>query len=503
MAKFYLVEQLGPKQGLTPEGFLLCRDAPLARVGSQLYRADEVYDKVPDGLRPDQPVRVYREPAEVFRPETIASFEGKAVVDEHPEKDGERVDVTPENWKEFSVGVIINPRRGEGTQDDLLLGDLLITHAQTIKEVREGKRELSCGYDAKYVETGPGKMEQQQIVGNHVALVESGRCGPRCAIGDRRTVHDAREELDMPKIVDEKAVGRRGWFRDLLARGRKVTDADGLEELAEGAEKELAEEGTEDGAPHVHIHHHGGAADDGEEKPGEHGESHAAGKEDPIPGLTQRITDLETKFSEYGKSQDSYRKMHDDWSKHRRDDDSEWRTRDDETVSEHNKKIEGELELEAPTGSGLAKARDSVSMRDSFVSTVAVAEIIVPGIRVPTFDAKATPRKTFDALTALRKSTVEFAHAQPGTRQLVVDALGGRAYDPAALTRMEVRSLFFAVGAMKRAANNNGGEQRRVADGASGVGMGGGGLVATTKRSVADLQKANEEFWRKQNAGTR
>ena len=171
----YTVQQIGRRQSLTPEGFLLCEAVPIARTGEMYYGPGEVpVEAGSDGI-----IRISREADEVFSADTIASYNGKPVTNDHPE-DG----VTPENWKRLTVGVVQNVRRGTGIEDDLLFADLLITDAEGIKSVQDGKREVSCGYDAEYEQVSPGRGVQRRIIGNHVALVEQGRCGPRCAIGD-------------------------------------------------------------------------------------------------------------------------------------------------------------------------------------------------------------------------------------------------------------------------------------------------------------------------------
>ena len=171
----YTVQQIGKRQALTPEGFLLCEAVPIARTGEMYYGPGEVpVEAGSDGI-----IRISREADEVFSADTIASYNGKPVTNDHPD-DG----VTPENWKRLTVGVVQNVRRGTGIEDDLLFADLLITDAEGIKSVQDGKREVSCGYDAEYEQVSPGRGVQRRIIGNHVALVEQGRCGPRCAIGD-------------------------------------------------------------------------------------------------------------------------------------------------------------------------------------------------------------------------------------------------------------------------------------------------------------------------------
>src|SRR6266704_1505140 len=109
--RFYTVEQLGATRELTPEGFLLCKDVPVARTGTQIYAHGEIpVESGRDGL-----IQIMREPEEVFRPETIASAMGKSIVDNHP-SDG--LPITPDNWRTRSIGVVLNPRRGDGLRFD-------------------------------------------------------------------------------------------------------------------------------------------------------------------------------------------------------------------------------------------------------------------------------------------------------------------------------------------------------------------------------------------------
>ena len=73
--------------------------------------------------------------------ETVASFEGMPVTNDHP-PDG--VDI--ENIRRLQRGHAHNIRRGTGTESDLLLADLIITDPGLIRLILdEGKREISCG----------------------------------------------------------------------------------------------------------------------------------------------------------------------------------------------------------------------------------------------------------------------------------------------------------------------------------------------------------------------
>lgn len=170
--RFLTTEKISPLKEKTPEGYLLCRDVPISRVGSFEYSAAEV------GLpNIGSVVSVSRPEEQIFNPETIASFEAKPVVIGHARF------ADPDNWREIAVGTTQNVRRGEGDKSDFLLADLLLTDRKAIEAVESGDlKEVSCGYDADTQETPQG-IEQIGIVGNHVALVVSARCSG-CKIGD-------------------------------------------------------------------------------------------------------------------------------------------------------------------------------------------------------------------------------------------------------------------------------------------------------------------------------
>lgn len=207
--RFLTTEKISPLKEKTPEGYLLCRDVPISRVGSFEYSAAEV------GLpNIGHAVQVWRPEEQIFNPETIASFEAKPVVIGHARF------ADPDNWREIAVGTTQNVRRGEGDKSDFLLADLLLTDRKAIEAVESGGlKEVSCGYDADTQETPQG-IEQIGIVGNHVALVVSARCSG-CKIGDgsmttslktrlRKLFRDGNEdafneEVDKLQVQDDDA----------------------------------------------------------------------------------------------------------------------------------------------------------------------------------------------------------------------------------------------------------------------------------------------------------
>ena len=167
----YYGSEISPHLVDTPEGFLICKDVPIARTGPQDYLARELQL---DG-DPDRLITVQRHPEDVFEEATLASFEGKPICDGHPPEN-----VGPENYAAYTKGHIQNVRR----DGDYIVADLYINDANLANEVRNNvKREVSCGYLCNYVPDGAG-YKQSRIRGNHVAVVPKGRAGAAVAIKD-------------------------------------------------------------------------------------------------------------------------------------------------------------------------------------------------------------------------------------------------------------------------------------------------------------------------------
>ena len=166
---------ISPNQIETGEGFLICRNVPIARTGEQEYAGNEL------GLDTSGVVKVFRPPEEVFDPAALASFEGKPVTNDHPPNL-----VTPDDVSLYEMGHAQNIRRGEGEWDGYVLADLHIHDRQLIDAIQSGKREISCGYECEYADNGDGTYTQKRIRGNHIAVVDRGRAGKKAAILDAK-----------------------------------------------------------------------------------------------------------------------------------------------------------------------------------------------------------------------------------------------------------------------------------------------------------------------------
>lgn len=176
---------------LTRDGYLVA-DAKIARTGIQLYAGKEVDPENKQGVRDQAIVRVYRPESEVFSSDAMASFAHRPVTNDHP---SEAVSAT--NWKSHSVGMTGNEIARDGA---FIRVPLVVMDAAAIQDWKDGKRELSCGYESKIVfdagTTPEGEAYdaiQTNIRGNHLAIVGRGRAGSSCRIGDQGAPDAARQ----------------------------------------------------------------------------------------------------------------------------------------------------------------------------------------------------------------------------------------------------------------------------------------------------------------------
>ncbi|MFP5066371.1 DUF2213 domain-containing protein [Acinetobacter pittii] len=172
-------------RSFTREGYLKCVNVRLAKAPQ--VRQYYVYEFPSlEGYSPDQIINVYTPADELFKPETIKSFNGVDVTDYHPPKN----EINASNWKDYHIGYCENVRQ----EGDYLVGDLLIKDKVSIDLIQSNERlEMSLGYGALFVVeqgTAPdGTPYQAKFInfnGDHMALVKYGRCGGDCRIGDQK-----------------------------------------------------------------------------------------------------------------------------------------------------------------------------------------------------------------------------------------------------------------------------------------------------------------------------
>jgi len=235
----------------SPEGYLICKDVKIARTGTQVYLGQELgeTDKY------NQKITVYRLADDVFDAQTLASFEGKSVVDDHPS-----TGVSVGNHSAYAKGHAQNIRK----DGDYIIADLVISDPILIQKVRDNlKREVSCGYNCSYEPYKDG-YRQTNIIGNHIAVVERGRAGNKVRINDALNLgdipvnknqallklithyakdHSVEEVETVAELVFDNAPKKDDTLFDRLS---KVLGVKAKDEAYEGKETEKEEEEEEE-----------------------------------------------------------------------------------------------------------------------------------------------------------------------------------------------------------------------------------------------------------------
>lgn len=428
-SNIYTTGQIGHTRETTPEGYLLCRDVPLARIGTLMYGDGEVPVTADNtGL-----ILIQRGEDVLFDPKTIASAEGKPITDDHPEDW-----VGPKNWKELSKGSGHNIRRGEGIDSDLLIGDLLVTDKDAIDAVLEGKVEISLGYDADYIEVSPGKGLQSNIVVNHIALVDKGRCGSRCSIGD--------------SFMSDKTKKKKISFADRIRNLVKTKDAEEAEKLAKAVEDEELEIETKD-------------SDDDEEQDGKTSDA-AVNLQilKQLKTMDARLAALEKK-----KTKDSDKETEDEGDDGETKDsgEEESETKDDILKAEKAEKID-----EGVTHTG-----------DSLKEVMVRAEILSPGIKLPPTIDSANNGK---AVVLAKRQALKAAMQTTDGQQAVAPFIGANA-NVDTLPIQTLDAAFIGASELIKQQNNLKGVR-------SGITTRDFGRAAPT---IDQINQRNRDFWNK------
>jgi uncharacterized protein len=442
-----VVEQLGRSQGWTPQKYLLCENVKIARTGPMMYMPEEV-----PGIDPGTAtmVTMLRDPEALFSPETISSFAGMAVTMDHPD---DMLD--PDNTRASEVGVVLNPRRGEGIDSDYLVADLLIKDRAAIDAVRSKElREVSCGYDCDYEQVRPGVGRQVKITGNHVALVDRARCGPTCSIGDsdmaKRTVWDRL--FGMADTMNDKAL------RVLLDQAKEETE--------EKETKDSSDPESGDAPIQVHVHNGGGGEQpsmdhiaslnkkfddcmagyqahdatlrDHDERLGnlekdpdaEVTDAKAADKKAKDEAEEKEKEEKETADRKAKDADEEEKKATEDKKSKDADEEEEKKeeTKDEESEEDHDekKKTEDKKAKDADEEEKEKEgAMDSAALVIEWRDTVSKAEILFPGSKPSkTFDAKAKRKDSRDAMCQFRRETMKRAMGDSKRAKFVTKVVG-------------------------------------------------------------------------------
>lgn len=186
------------------------------------------------------------------------------------------------------------------------------------------------------------------------------------------------------------AVKKGASFVDKLRKAFMTRDADEFEKTV-GEMKD--EDGMAENVPAIHIHMPGvEKANASEDTKDDETEADPMAKVmTALDGLAQGMAALGERVGklESGKTNDSEEEKKEETKDEDGDDESE-KTNDSD-------------EEEEKKGDEKKSTSDSASFRDEFQDARARAEILAPGVKLPTYDAKADGKKTADSLCVLRR----------------------------------------------------------------------------------------------------
>ena len=176
-------------------GFWEIKHNPISKVGVFPYLGRSISDE----CEPDKIYYVYRPATTLAQSVDTWDNPPKPFINDH-EMLGEgfsKIDDRPVQ------GVIHNPV----FEDDVLYADISVYSESLKKKIEDGKKELSLGYFCKYrKEKGVYKGQaydyiQEDMVGNHIALVDNGRCGSDVKVFDSKCTMDS---LDITKSFESE-----------------------------------------------------------------------------------------------------------------------------------------------------------------------------------------------------------------------------------------------------------------------------------------------------------
>lgn len=262
------------------DSFTTLKANPISLVGVLQYSGKAID---PNGkkykLKQDQFFGVFTPPWELFDPEAIDSFNGV------PFREGHEMMGKGTKLKnaEGQGGSIYNVRASKD-MDGVLIADMKITSAELLKKIKNGKTNLSLGYRCRYVkQSGEYKGVKYDFVkthlrGNHIALVEHGRCGSGVRVydsaedgtdvGDSITFDSLEEIAKMAKeqetptmqdcidkmaemfsgASDEFAADAMEFTRDWIIKHKKTPDGQDCADANEVLPKMDKPKGTESAA---------------------------------------------------------------------------------------------------------------------------------------------------------------------------------------------------------------------------------------------------------------
>jgi hypothetical protein len=229
--------------------FITIRENPISMEGVFPYLGRTIGPE----CEPDKIYMVYRPASELADPECVDSFKMLPLVDEHAMLGSEDDGFLPAEKK----GVHGTSGEAVAFRDGFLYATIKVFSTKLAELIESGKNQLSIGYRCRYTKE-PGTFRgqvydfiQRTLRGNHIAIVEEGRCGPDVAVLDHRITFDhldlklKQEDTKMPITLDELDT-KLNALTGLVTKLTSTMDAKAKDEDEKKKEKEAEDEDKDD-----------------------------------------------------------------------------------------------------------------------------------------------------------------------------------------------------------------------------------------------------------------
>lgn len=221
-------------------GFWFIPHNPISKVGIFDYLGSSISDE----CEPNKIYKVFRSGETLLNSVPTWDNPPKPFINDH--------EMLGEGFTEVDnrhvQGVITNPQY----EDGVLYADITV-YSEALKDaIENGKKELSLGYFCKFEKQAgvydgqPYDYIQTNMVGNHIALVDAGRCGSDVKVFDQKCVMDSFDIVQLKKneetanieneeketaTKDEEMADKREYIRKIMAIAAKSnSDFEGGEE---------------------------------------------------------------------------------------------------------------------------------------------------------------------------------------------------------------------------------------------------------------------------------
>lgn len=212
MFQRFKISNADKKRHLDDNGYITVDESPILRAGILEYYGSELIDGSDgdeiDGVKiiPDKVYRVYIPPEELER--AADSFKLLPITNDHEWLGNGGADAR--DFQEGSTGESVT------VKDDMIFVPLKFTGDEIITSLNHGKEELSASYTNTLSKSDNADYDfvATDIKGNHVALVEKGRCGPDVKVLNKQMERKHMKiKNEMKLILDGKEIDLNEFFK--------------------------------------------------------------------------------------------------------------------------------------------------------------------------------------------------------------------------------------------------------------------------------------------------